>query len=384
MFNKLDAIIVGAGLAGLVTAEQLAARGKEVLIIEKKNHIGGHCFDYLNESGIYIHLYGPHIFHTDSERVWDYLSRFTDWNYYEHKVLGEIDGQNVPIPFNLNSMKAVFSSSLFSSLEKKLIDVYGYNSRVSIMELRKAEDKDLKFLADYIYEKVFLNYTMKQWGMKSPEELDPSVLGRVPVIVSRDNRYFHNKYQAIPKKGYSSIFDKMIDNPKIHVLLNTEAHDIISIRDNSIYFDDSLYSGKLIYTGMVDELFNYEQGNLPYRSVDIKFQEYDMSYYQKVAVVNYPNDHDFTRSTEFKYFQDNHSTLTKKTTVCREYPVPFKKGINNPYYVIHTRENDHNHKIYAEKINNIEDLYIVGRLAEYKYYDMDQIVLSAMETAESL
>jgi len=384
MFEKLDAIIVGAGLAGIVVAEQLAAKGQGVLIIEKKNHIGGNCYDYLNESGIYVHLYGPHIFHTNNVRVWEYLSRFTDWNYYEHKVLGEIDGQNIPIPFNLNSMEKVFSPSLFTSLEKKLIDEYGYNSRIPISELSNTEDNDLKFLANYIYEKVFVNYTIKQWGVKSPKELDPSIMGRVPVVVSRDDRYFHDKYQAIPSKGYSSIFTKMTDNPKIHVLLNTEAHDIISIKNNSIYFEDSLYTGKVIYTGMVDELFEYKQGNLPYRSVDIKFEEYDTHYYQKASVINYPNDHDFTRSTEFKYFQDNHSTLTKKTIICREYPVPHKKDVNNPYYVIHTKENSQIHKAYKERVNNIKNLHIVGRLAEYRYYDMDQIVLSALEKVDTL
>ncbi|MBN1182290.1 MAG: UDP-galactopyranose mutase [Bacteroidales bacterium] len=384
MLENVDAVIVGAGLAGLVTAERLASRGKSVLIVEKKKHIGGHCYDYLNESGIYVHQYGPHIFHTDNEKVWDYLSGFTEWNFYEHKVIAMIDGQAVPLPFNLNSMEKLFSPYLYEKLEKKLIMAYGYNSRVTIMELRKAEDPDLQYLANFIYEKVFLNYTMKQWGDVKPEDIDESVSGRVPVVVSRDDRYFHNKHQGIPMHGYTAMFNKMIDSPNIHLLLNTDVKHLLRFRDEKIFLSDREFNGELIYTGIIDELFNEEFGELPYRSVDILFQEHNQQYFQEKAVVNYPNNYNLTRITEYKHFQKNHKDLPHRTTISQELPIPYVKGVNNPYYVVKTEENLERHRQYMKMADKIDNLTILGRLAEYKYYDMDQIVAAALENSKLL
>lgn len=378
MFNKIDVIIIGAGLSGLVTAELLASRGKRVLLVEKKGHIGGHCYDYLNESGIYVHKYGPHIFHTDNKDVWRYLSRFTDWHYYEHKVLGVVDGKKVPIPFNLNSMEKLFSPSLFAKLEKKLIGEYGYGSRIPIMKLREAEDQDLQFLANYIYEKVFLNYTMKQWGQSRPEDIDLSVSGRVPVVVSRDDSYFHNTYQGVPLLGYTSLFNKMLDNKNIHLLLNTDGRDLVSFKDGQCYFSGQKFDGKLIYTGMIDELFNYESGELPYRSVNIILKDFTQQYFQEISVVNYPNNYDFTRITEFKYFQKNCGELSSGTTICEEHPVSYKKGVNNPYYIVESKENRAIYDAYRLKADKIAGLSVLGRLAEYNYYDMDRVVEAAM------
>jgi UDP-galactopyranose mutase len=384
MLDSTDAIIVGAGLAGLVSAERLTAEGKKVLIIEKKNHIGGHCYDYLNESGIYVHQYGPHIFHSDNEEVWQYLSRFTDWHYYHHTVLGMVDGQQVPIPFNLNSLEQLFSPDLFKKLEKKLIENYGFNSRVPIMRLRETEDPDLLFLAEYIYEKVFLNYTMKQWGQSKPEDLDPAVSGRVPVVISRDNRYFHNKHQGIPMNGYTTMFNRMIDNPNIRLMLNTDARDLVSIVENEIFFLKNKFEGEVIYAGPIDELLNFEFGELPYRSVDIQFKNYNQQYFQENSLVNYPNNYGFTRITEFKYFQKNCKELTSSTTICEEHPVSYKKGLNNPFYVINSNESAEVYNRYLNKVKKIRNLHMIGRLAEYKYYDMDQIVASALEKARFL
>jgi len=384
MLNNVNAVVVGAGLSGLVTAERLASRGKNVLIIEKKKHIGGHCYDYLNESGVYVHQYGPHIFHTDNEDVWSYLSRFSDWYFYEHKVIGMIDGQAVPIPFNLNSMEMLFSPYLYEKLEKKLIQAYGYNSRVPIMKLREAQDPDLQYLANYIYEKVFLNYTMKQWGEREPEKIDPSVSGRVPVVVSRDDRYFHNKHQGIPMHGYTSMFNKMIDSPNIHLLLNTDARSLLSFRGDRIIMGDRVFEGELVYTGVIDELFENRFGELPYRSVDILFQEHNQQYFQDKAVVNYPNNYNLTRITEYKYFQKNHRDLPKRTVISQEHPAPYSRGVNNPYYVIKTKENLERHREYMDLAAGIDKLTILGRLAEYKYYDMDQIVAAALAKSENL
>jgi len=214
-------LIIGSGITGIVLAERFANAGAKVLVIEKRNHIGGNCYDFEDGNGIFVHQYGPHIVHTHYKEVWDYLSRFTDWIYYQHKVLGFIDGQFVPIPFNLNTLYMLFSRKMAERIERKLLRRFGFGKSISILELRKTEDQDLRFLADFVYEKVFLHYTLKQWGLK-PEELDPSVTGRVPVVVSRDDRYFHDPYQGIPREGYTKMFEKMLAHSNIQVELNTD------------------------------------------------------------------------------------------------------------------------------------------------------------------
>jgi len=235
MFNFL---IVGAGLSGSVIAERIASvLNQKVLIIEKRNHIGGNCYDYKDENNIIIHKYGPHLFHTDYKEVVDYLSNFTDWEIYHHRVLAFIDGKKVPIPFNLNTLYEVFPKTLAEKLERKLLGRYNYNSKVPIIDLLKEEDQDLKFLANYVYDKIFKNYTTKQWGLK-PEEIDPQVTARVPIYVSRDNRYFTDKYQAVPKEGYSKIFERMLNHPNIKIMLNTDFKEVLSIdlENKKIYF----------------------------------------------------------------------------------------------------------------------------------------------------
>ena len=243
---KYDYLIVGAGLAGSVLAERIATiLQKNVLVIDRRNHIGGNCFDYQNEFAITIQKYGPHIFHTNSKKIWDYISQFTDWHHYFHKVLALIDGELVPIPFNINSLYQLFSPNYAKKIEKKLLENYQFGSKIPIFNLLKSNDNDLKLLADYIYQNVFLGYNLKQWGIK-PEELDPSVANRVPILLNRDNRYFQDKYQGIPAEGYTKIFERMLDNPNIELQLNTDYKDVINITQ----YDN------LIYTGAIDEL-NY-------------------------------------------------------------------------------------------------------------------------------
>jgi UDP-galactopyranose mutase len=362
---KYDFIIIGAGLSGLVLAERIAKQlNKKVLIIENRNHIGGNCHDYKDENGILIHKYGPHIFHTDYKDVWNYLSQFTDWVYYQHKVLGFIDGKYVPIPFNLNTLYELMPLRLAERLEKKLIDNFGYNKKVPILELKKIEDEDLKFLADFIYNKIFLHYTEKQWGLK-PEDIDTSVTARVPVVISRDDRYFQDKYQGIPKEGYTKLFEKMTQNKNIKVQLETDFKDI----------RDKLKYKKLFYTGPIDGFFDYKFGKLNYRYVNIDFQTLDIENYQPAAVVNYPNDYDYTRITEFKRFNMNEN---KQTTIGIEYPG------NNSGFMAWPVLNERNDKIFkkywqeAEKLKN-ENIYFVGRLAEYKYYDMDDAIANLLQ-----
>jgi UDP-galactopyranose mutase len=374
-------IIVGSGFAGSVMAERIAnVLNQKVLIIEKRNHIGGNCYDYRDENNIIVHKYGPHLFHTDYKEVFDYLSNFTDWHIYHHKVLAFVDGKKVPLPFNLNSIYEVFPQELAKRLEVKLIEKYGYGTKIPILELLKEEDQDLKFLANYVYEKIYKNYTMKQWGLK-PEEISPQVTARVPIYVSRDNRYFTDKYQGVPKDGYTKIFERMLSHPNIKIMLNTDFKEVISIdiENKKIYFLGQEFKGKLIFTGMIDELFNFKYGFLPYRSLDLRFEIIEQEYYQEAPVINYPNDYDFTRITEFKHI---HPVKSDKTTILKEYPKAYQPNVDIPYYPVFTKENQELYNKYKEEADKFENLVLVGRLAEYRYYDMDDVVKRALEVFE--
>ena len=374
-----DYIIVGAGYAGSVMAERIATQlDKKVLIIEKRKHIAGNCFDFKDDNNILIHKYGPHLFHTNNKEVFEYLSKFTEWEIYNHKVLAAIDGKEVPIPFNINTLYEVFPDTLAKNIEEKLLNQFDYNSKIPILELKNSKDKDLQFLADFVYEKIFVHYTAKQWGMK-PEEMDGTVTARVPIFVGRDDRYFNDKYQVIPKKGYSKLFENMLNHPNIKLMLNTDFKEVCQITENGFELMGSKFEGKLIYTGQIDKLFDYNFGELPYRSVDMKFETVEKEFYQNVATVNYPNQYDFTRITEFKHI---HPTKSDKTTILKEYPKEYVKGKDTPYYPVFTDENQEKYNQYLEYSKYWKNLILLGRLAEYKYYDMDDIVKRALEVFE--
>lgn len=378
---NFDYIIIGAGFAGSVLAERIATQlNKKVLMIEKRNHIGGNAYDSYDSHGILIHNYGPHIFHTKVKKVWDYLSNFTEWYLYHHKVLGVIDGQKVPIPFNLNSINQLFPKNLAERLEKKLIENFGYNKKVPILKLREVEDTDLKFLADYIYEKVFLGYTTKQWGV-TPEELDPSVTGRVPVYISRDDRYFQDPYQGMPKEGYTKLFERMLDHENIKILLNTDYKEVLQFNfetgEASLF--GQKFGGKIIYTGPIDYFFDYKFGQLPYRSLNFVFEQFNQKQVQEVGTVNYPNDYNFTRITEFKYLTNQSSD---KTTTVKEFSQEYIPGENIPYYPIKNENNLELYRQYKEEARKYDNLIFIGRLAEYQYYDMDMVVAKALRLFE--
>lgn len=361
-----SAVIIGAGISGATIAERLAASGERVLVVEEKSHIGGNCYDFRDANGICVHQYGTHIFHTNDKAVWDYLSRFTQWHPYTHKVLAQIDGALIPIPFNLNSIRQVFPPSLATRLEDKLIAEFGFGARTTILELRQKTDADLKLLGDYVYEKVFLHYTLKQWGMK-PEELDPAVTARVPIFVSRDDRYFHDKYQAIPREGYTTMIRKMLEHPNIEVQLNTP---FAAIRDD-------IPAGTPIYfTGPIDEFFDYKFGELPYRSVRFDFVEYAQEFFQPVACVNYPCNYDFTRIGEYKHFLNDKS---EKTVISFEFSSAFELGKNERCYPISRPENIALHACYLDEARRaFPQVHFLGRLGDYKYYDMDKAVARAL------
>ncbi len=379
-----DHIIVGAGFAGCVLARQLAEENNcRVLIIEKRQHIGGNCYDYYDEHGILVHKYGPHLFHTSDAVVFQYLSRFTRWHNYHHRVLAMIDGQKVPVPFNLNTIEMLFPPSLAKTLEQKLVGRFGYDVKVPILELRKEQDADLKFLADYVYEKMFVNYTAKQWGCK-PEDIAAEVTARVPVFISRDDRYFQDTYQAIPAQGYTRLFENLLNHKNISIMLNTAYQQIVdfNVASGQLRLMGSNFSGKLIYTGLIDELFEFKFGELPYRSLQFDFEFHPLSSYQQVTTVNYPNNYDFTRITEFKKIsgQDIFGS-----TIIKEYPQDYDSTDENkniPYYPVFNEENSRKYQQYAEYAKQFENIVLVGRLAQYRYYDMDDIVREALLTFE--
>ena len=378
-----DSIIIGSGIAGSVLARSLADQGKKVLIIEKRHHIGGNCFDEFDEHGVLIHTYGPHIFHTSKKHVFDYLSRFTKWYEFGHKVVANIHGTLMPIPFNLNTLHMVYKKEKADRLEEKLISSFGRDTRVPILKLRENEDPEIQEIANYVYENVFLKYTMKQWG-QTPEEIDPAVTGRVPVLISYDNRYFQESYQGMPLNGFTEMFENMLDHENIEVVLNTDAKDVLNIdtEENKIYYNNEQFEGKVIYTGALDELFDCKYGRLPYRSLKFIFEHYSQPDFQGHSVVNYTVSEDYTRITEFKHLTGQQ---IDSTTIMKEYPFAYsgKEG-EIPYYAIANDENHALYNKYLELVKNIPNFHLLGRLAEYKYYNIDAMCEKALELANKL
>ena len=379
-----DCIIIGSGIAGAAAARVLAEeQGKKVLVLEKKHHIGGNCYDGKDEYGILVHWYGPHIFHTGNEEVYEWLSRFTDWYAFGHKVVARVGDKLLPVPFNLNTLKMVYGEEKAAILEKKLVDTFGFGARVPILKLREQQDEDLRAIADYVYENVFLRYTMKQWG-QTPEEIDPAVTGRVPVVISYDNRYFGDKYQGMPLDGFTPMFEKMLDHPNIEVRTNTDAKDalVISEQEGKVLMDGQEFCGTVIYTGPVDELFDCRFGRLPYRTLRFDFEHYDQPDYQGHSVVNYTVSEDYTRITEFKYLTGQKAD---STTIVKEYPFAYTGAEGEiPYYAIMNEENNALYQKYADLAAQIPDFHLLGRLAEYKYYNIDAMAAKAIALARSL
>ena len=378
-----DSIVIGAGAAGSTVARKLAEEGKrKVLVIEKRSHIGGNCYDKLDRHGIMIHEYGPHIFHTNEEEVYTFLSRFTDWHLFGHEVVANVHGKLIPVPFNLNTLHEVYDKEKADELEDILLREYGEGSRVPIMQLRENPNPEIKAIADYVYENIFLHYTMKQWG-QTPEEISPEVTARVPVLISHDNRYFQDTYQGMPRDGYTAMFEKMLDHPDITVKMGTDCRDHLTFSEDKVLFEGEEFTGEVIYTGAIDELFSYEYGHLPYRSLDFRFEHYDKESYQGRSVVNYTVSEDFTRITEFKYLTGQ--TQTDGTTIVKEYSFAYTGAEGEiPYYAIINDENNALYQKYAKRVQPLDNVYLLGRLAEYKYYNIDAIVKKALQLADTI
>ncbi len=352
-----DYMIVGAGLAGGVMAERLASKGgKKILLVDKRNHIGGNTFDYYNTDGLLIHKYGPHIFHTNSKDVFEYLTNFTEWRPYEHRVLASVDGLLVPIPINLNTINQLYGFHLNSTE----VDAFLQSKAVKMGKPVTSEDAVISKVGRELYEKFFKGYTKKQWNL-DPSELDASVTSRIPTRSNKDDRYFTDTYQAIPLHGYTRMFEKMLDHPNIKVMLNTDYKEIRGI----VPFK------KMIYTGPIDYFYDNCYGKLPYRSLEFKFETIEKEVFQKTGTVNYPNEHPYTRITEFKYLTGQKHP---KTSIVYEFP----KDGGDPYYPVPRPENAELYKKYHLLAEQEKDVHFAGRLATYKYYNMDQVVAQAL------
>jgi UDP-galactopyranose mutase len=354
-----DYLVVGAGFAGSVLAERLAAgSGKKILVVDKRPHIGGNAYDCYDEHGILVHKYGPHIFHTNSRDVFEYLSRFTGWRSYQHRVRAWVDGRLVPIPINLDTINELYGTRYTSFELQQFFDSVAEPRDV----IRTSEDVIISKVGRELYEKFFRNYTRKQWGL-DPSELDAMVIARIPVRTNRDDRYFTDTYQVMPAHGFTRMFERMLAHPNIKILLNTDYHEI----EGSIAYD------RVVFTGPVDEYFDFRFGRLPYRSLEFKFDTVETARHQPVAVVNYPNDNAFTRITEIKHITGQKHA---KTTLLTEYP----RAEGDPYYPVPRPENAALYRRYQELADATEGVHFVGRLATYKYYNMDQVVAQALAT----
>ncbi|BCG83819.1 UDP-galactopyranose mutase [Mesorhizobium sp. 113-3-3] len=352
-----DWLVVGAGFAGSVLAERLASqRGEAVLVVDRRSHIGGNAFDWYDEAGILVHRYGPHIFHTNAEAIVAYLSQFTAWRPYEHRVLAKVDGQLLPIPINLDTINRLYGLDLTSDQMERFLA----ERKESVEEIRTAEDVVVGTVGRELYEKFFQGYTRKQWGV-DPSQLSKSVTARVPTRTNRDDRYFADTFQSMPASGYTRMFQRMLAHPNIKVMLQTdyrEVREVIPYR-------------RLIYTGPIDEFFNFRLGKLPYRSLRFEHVTLDTPRFQPVAVVNYPQTEGFTRVTEYKHMTGQQHVQTSLT-----YEYPTDDG--DPYYPVPRAENEELYKRYEALAAQQTDAIFVGRLATYRYYNMDQVIGQAL------
>lgn len=361
--DTYDCLVVGAGFSGSIVAERLASQlNKKVFLVEKRDHVGGNAYDYCDDEGILVHKYGPHIFHTKHGDVWEYLSQFTEWNGYQHRVRACVDGKNVPMPINLTTVNTLLDEGFSEDEVRNYFD----SVKLRLDSIKNSRDVVVSQVGEFLYDKLFRNYTFKQWGVY-PEALSPEVTRRIPVRFTDDDRYFDDQYQGLPRGGYSKLFERLLSNRNITVVLNTDFKEVI----NDIRFD------RLVYSGPVDYFFDYCHGRLPYRSLNFEFETLDKKYYQEVAVINYPNDYDFTRITEFK-----HMTLQKhdKTTIVREYP----KDEGDPYYPVPIEEALELYKKYEKMTLSLKSVHFLGRLAEYKYYNMDQAIKKSLGVFEEI
>lgn len=375
----MEIIVVGSGLSGAAAARVLAEKGHSVKIIEKLPHIGGNAYDY-DQDGVLVHKYGPHIYHTNSDEAHAFLSRFTKWTPFKHKVLARINGIEVPVPFNLTSLEMLFPKSEAEYIKGVLIREYGENKKVPVFELKNHQNEIIKKFGEFVFQNIFYNYTLKQWGMK-PEDLNPDIMKRVPVYIGYEDGYFTDKHQYMPADGYTAMIKNMLDHKNISVALNTDARSVLKMSNNEILFEGKKNAAKVIYTGCIDEFFGFSRGALRYRTLRFDFETHQKQSYQNAAVVNYPNSEAFTRISEFTKFT---CPPQKETIIVKEYPGEHIAGQTIPYYPIEIEENNAVYKLYKADAEKLQNFYPLGRLGNYKYINMDTAILNAIKLAEEI
>lgn len=366
------AVVVGCGLSGAVAARELAEKGYKVTVLEKRNHIGGNMYDYKNEDGILVHKYGPHTFHTRKKELYEYMAKYAEWETYKLTCGAEIDKKYTPTPFNFQTIDDFFSEEKANSIKNRIKEYYPNEEFATVLELLNHEDDLIREYAEFLFEKDYSLYTAKQWGV-SPNEIDPSVLKRVPIRFSYDIGYFDDKYQIMPKESYVSFFDSILNHNNIELILSKDALSTISIdeKQKQIYIDDEVLAGLLVYTGPIDELFNYKYGVLPYRSLRFEWHSESIKSYQDAPVVAYPQAEGYTRITE--YTKLPYQNVGNKTAYAVEYSLPYVEGKKQePFYPVLTEKSQEIYRLYENFASQFKNLILCGRLADFKYYNMDQ------------
>ena len=370
MKNHFDWVIVGAGFSGSVLAERLASlQNRSVLIIDRRNHIGGNAYDFVDSNGVLVHKYGPHLFHTNSKKVWDYISKFSEWTEYKHRVNAKFDNLEVPLPININSLELLIGDSTSQFLNTVKVE-FGEISEISVLKLKESKNSQVKKVGQLIFDKIFTNYSEKQWGI-SVEKISPATLSRIPIRLNRNNDHFSDAFQFLPKHGYNNLFLRLLENKNIKIELETE-------------FTSEVHVGAIgtIFTGAIDELNYYSNGKLPYRSLKFEHKQIIDGNFQKVAQVNYTDLTPFTRIVDYGKlynYQNFNSTLVY------EYPLDHDYKTTIPFYPINSEENSKIHKEYVEITNRkFPKMYLSGRLADYKYFNMDQVIAKSLTLFDSL
>lgn len=373
-YSKYDIIVVGAGLTGAISARYHADIGKKVLVLEKRNHIAGNLYDYTDKKGNLVQMYGPHCFHTNDEKVVSFIRKYSDWYDYTVNCNVYMNNKFTPSPFNFKTIDQYYSKTDAEKLKNELLLTYPNNKSVTIVELLNSKNQCIKDYADFLFNSDYSLYTAKQWGI-SADQVDPKVLKRVPILLNYDEQYFYDKYQLMPKNGYTKFIRSMLYKKNIDVVTNFDFLNIVSFTDNEVIIDNEIYKGKIIYTGAIDRLFNYKFGFLPYRSLRFEMKNIKTKSYQSAPIVAYPQVEGYTRITEYTKMPYQYNEWT---SIALEYPQKYDEKTNEPYYPINNKENDKLHSKYLLEANKYSNLFLVGRLAKYQYFNMDQAISDTM------
>lgn len=384
MNNNFDILVVGCGLTGSVIARELAEKGNKVLIIERRDHIGGNMYDYVNENGVLVQQYGPHIFHTKKRELYNYICKYTEWQDYKLICGAVINGKYTPTPFNFKTIDDFFDTEKASKIKDAIKTEYPNQEFAPVLELLNHKNPVIREYAEFLFNNDYAPYTAKQWGIK-PEEIDPSVLRRVPVRFNYETGYFDDEFQVMPKTSFTDFFKNILNHPNIEFKLGTDAKSWIQLKEETkeIFVNGEKFEGKVIYTGAIDEFFGCKYGKLPYRSLRFEWKKENKKSFQDAPVVAYPQEKGFTRITEYTKLPIQN--VGDKTVYALEYPLPYKAGEDNePYYPVPTEESQTIYEKYRKEADSIPNLLVCGRLGDFKYYNMDNALEKAIEIVSKI